>query len=188
AAEVHALVVQRDVPLFHAGHDAGVVDLLGLRDVLFRVGLDVGARARVVEGDLLVERLLRVVLGADDDLRAEAASAARPEEPEHRRAHAGGEDAEPGENPPVEELPPREPDLLVFDGDVLDGCPGPGRLEGLTGLLRPGPRLLVQLGQPRAHGRGPGRVPLRARAHALARLTPEAARARTTTPLPPDPH
>src|SRR5262249_9599161 len=134
-------------------------------------------------GLLLVERLLGVVLGADDDLRAEAAGAAGPEEPQHRRAHAGGEDAEPGEDAPIEELAPGEADLLAVDGDVLDRCLRPRRLEGLTGLLRPGARLLVQLGDCRAHRRGHGRLALRLRAIAAARLPAEAAGVRTPASL-----
>ena len=172
---MHALLVQRDVPLLHARDDARVVHLLRLCDVLLRVRLDVRTGGGVVEGQLLVDLLLDVVLGPHDDLGAEAARAPRPQEPEHRRAHAGGEDAEPGEDPAVEELTAREPQLLLLDGDVLDRGAGAGGLERLARLLRPGARLLVELGQLRADGLGRRRLAGRHRAVALARLAAEAA-------------
>src|SRR5213078_2127767 len=118
--------VERDVTLLHAGDDARVVHLLRLCDVLLRVRLDVRTGGGVVEGQLLVDLLLDVVLGPHDDLGAEAARAPRQQEPEHRRAHAGGEDAEPGEDAAVEELTAREPQLLLLDGDVLDRGAGAG--------------------------------------------------------------
>src|SRR5215216_6332675 len=183
AAEVHALLVQRDVALLHAGDDARVVDGLRLVDVVLRVGRDVRAGGGVVEGQLLVELRLRVVLGPDDDLGAEAARAPRPEESEHRRAHSGGEDAEPGEDPAVEELPAREPQLLLLDGDVLDRSTRADGLERLARLLRPGARLLVELGQLRADGLGRRCLGRRHRAVALARLAAEPAGGRPATAL-----
>jgi len=109
--------------------------------------------------------------------------APRPEESEHRRAHPGGEDAEPGEDAAVEELTAREPQLLLLDGDVLDRRARAGGLERLARLLRSGTRLVVELGQLRAGGLGRRCLGRRQRTIALARLAAEPAGGRPATAL-----
>src|SRR5680860_833769 len=121
AAQVHALLVQRDVALFHAGYHARLVHLLGLLDVFLRVGDDVGLGGSVVEGLLVVEGRLHVVDAAYPHLAAETGRAGGPQERQHGDAEPADREALAEQDAPVEELAAGDAELLFVDRHALGG-------------------------------------------------------------------
>ena len=119
AAEVHALLVQRDHPLLHPREHRRVLrDLLGLRDVGLRVRLRgrSGPRARRTAAFLLAQNAWMSASGdAGVDLAAEAAGGLGVQEADRRGAERTEADRHRDEDAPVEELPAADAELFLVD-------------------------------------------------------------------------
>ena len=132
-----APLVERDHALLHAGDNRPQgCDLLSLGHVLLGIGVDVEAALRRIERRLVVADLGEdAVQAARVDLRPEPTRQLRPQEGEHGAPEAGEAQAEGGDDAPIEELTPRDPERLGVHGREH-------RWQGLGGGRRKGGRPL----------------------------------------------